>query len=89
MKLKTWLKENKKMSYSEYKILPEEDKAYILHEFNQYNCRLQTGWRQMTEEERKWADEVGEQAKKRYLISSKIGGTNGINYKALHYRWEE
>lgn len=80
------------MSYSEYKMLSEVSRADIYWEFEQYNRRLQKkaqiGWRPMTEEERQWADEVGEQGRKRYLINSKIGGLDGRgNYTALHYRW--
>lgn len=80
------------MSYSEYKMLSEVSRADIYWEFEQYNRRLQKkaqiGWRPMTEEERQWADEVGEQGRKRYLINSKIGGLDERgNYTALHYRW--
>ena len=80
------------MSYSEYKMLSEVSRADIYWEFEQYNRRLQKkaqiGWRPMTEEELQWADEVGEQGRKRYLINSKIGGLDERgNYTALHYRW--
>ena len=92
VKLRAWLRESKKMSYSEYKMLSEVSRADIYWEFEQYNRRLQKkaqiGWRPMTEEERQWADEVGEQGRKRYLINSKIGGLDERgNYTALHYRW--
>ena len=91
MKLKAWLKENKNMSYSEYQALPEMQRYDIYNEFIKYNQHLQKkaqlGWRPMTEEEKKWADEVGEKERKRYLLNSQIGGLDERgNYTALHHR---
>lgn len=94
MKLKAWLREHKGMSYPEYQALPEAERYFIYGDFEQYNRRLQkkaqVGWRPMTEEERQWADEIGEQGRERYLANSKIGGLDERgNYTALHHRWEE
>ena len=94
MKLKSWLRDYKETTYSEYKELPEIDKHILYGEFMEYNRQLQkkaqVGWRPMTDEERKWADNVGEQGKKRYAINLKIGGVDEReNYTALHHRWEE
>ena len=95
MKLKAWLREIKGMAYSDYKELPDEERFSLYGDFEQYNRHLQKkaqvgGWRPMTEEESKWADEVGEKERKRYLISSKIGGLDELgNYTALHHRWEK
>ena len=86
--------EKKIMSYTEYRTLPEIEKIAIYAEFERYNnClrkREQAGWRAMTDEERKWADELAEQGKARYLMNMKIGGIDERgNYTALHHRWEE
>ena len=94
MKLKAWLREKKGMTYSEYRELPDIERYSLYGDFEQYNRHLQKkaqagGWRPMTEEERQWADEVGEKERKRYLINSQIGGLDELgNYTALHHRWE-
>lgn len=101
MKLKAWLREQKGMSYSEYRALPEFERYSIYGDFLWDNrClqkkaqaaqkRIQAGWRPMTEEERKQVDEIAAQEQKRYLINSKIGGLDERgNYTALHHRWEK
>jgi hypothetical protein len=93
MKLKAWLREEKNMTYAEYKALDDIDRYILFGEFTWDNARLQkkarVGWRPMTEEERKWADEVGEKGRQRYLVNAKIGGLDERgNYTALHHRWD-
>ena len=69
MKLKAWLREQKGMSYSEYRAMPEFERYSIYGDFLWDNrClqkkaqaaqkRIQAGWRPMTEEERKRVDEL-------------------------------
>lgn len=96
MKLKQWLREQKEMTYAEFKLLPEDEQEILRiehYQFNQSNQkkkeRNRKGWRPMTEEEIKYATEILEHEKKRYEASLKIGGIDERgNYTALHHRWE-
>ena len=92
MKLKIWLREFCNMSISEYKALPEIEQYSLFGDFTDYNRRQQlkasnTGWRLMTEEERKRGLEWAEKERKRYEENVKIGGIDETgNYTALHHR---
>ena len=65
------------MLYSEYRTLPEIRRYTIYDEFLKYNQHLQKkaqlGWRPMTEEEKKWADEVGKKKENDILLTHKLG----------------
>ena len=93
MKLKKWLPEYKKITYAEYKALPDYDRWEIEEEFRGFNRREQIhasqGWRLVTEEEKKRLGIVHEKEKNRYETSLKIGGIDERgNYTALSHRWE-
>lgn len=93
MKLKKWLPEYKKITYAEYKALPDYDRWEIEEEFRGFNRREQIhasqGWRLVTEEEKKRLGIVLEKEKNRYETSLKIGGIDERgNYTALSHRWE-
>ena len=93
MKLKKWLPMYRKISYSEYKELPDYERWEIEGEFNRFNRREQMRANQkgrpMTEEEKQWLDDVLEKERIRYETSLKIGGIDERgNYTALSHRWE-
>ena len=91
MKLKQWLREQKQMSYTEYKALPDVERWSIEGEHKRF-CRSEQihanqQWRPMTEEEKKKSNEDMENESKRYETSIKAGGIDERgNYTALHYR---
>lgn len=92
MKLKKWLPVYKKMTYAEYKSLPDYDRWEIEEEFRRFNRSEQIhnnqNWRPMTEDEKQKYGAVLEKERIRYETSLKIGGIDEKgNYTALHYRW--
>ena len=89
MKLKQWLREQKGVSYSKYLLMDEYEQATMFAEFQDYNRKISSrnGRRPMTEEEKRWANEVGEKEHRRYLLNKQIGGLDELgNYTALHHR---
>jgi hypothetical protein len=92
MKLKQWLREQKQMTYAEYKALPECDRREIQLEHQKF-CRYEQmhdryNWRPMTEEELRELEIRLEKEKARYELNLKIGGIDERgNYTALHHRW--
>ena len=94
MKLKQWLREQKQLTYNEYRALPEEEREELAYEHQRFCRREQLhenlGWRPMTEEEIRETDEILARCRKRYEESLKIGGIDYRgNYTALHHRWED
>ena len=93
MKLKKWLSEYKKITYAEYKELPDNDRWEMEDEFRQFNRREQVrasqNWIPVTQEEKKRLDILLEKERTRYETSLKIGGIDESgNYTALSHRWE-
>ena len=91
MKLKQWLKEYKKMSYAEYKALPEYERYSIQGEHQSF-CRKEQrhagqNWRPATEQEKAELESAVAKEKERYRASLEIGGIDERgNYTALHHR---
>ena len=99
MKLKLYLKEQRNMTYAQYRLLPDNDRWQIEYEFHSYNATLQrkkqlrenfikSGGvvRQASPEELKEWSYRSEMEKQHRETSMKCGGVEGNGYIALHYR---